>query len=134
MPWRRNWRTTARPGSIFDRLQKFFYGRDKADLAVGFDDNTRAIDAILSGADDETAGLNRLVWIAAAGFLTDSYNLFASNVVLPALTYVYWDTPLKNNQYGFNIATLLGSMIGQVVFGVFVDICKANRYPSLTWS
>lgn len=60
--------------------------------------------------------------VAALGFLTDSYNLFASNVILPALAYVYWNGPSHRQESGFNIATLAGSAVGQVVFGLAVDI------------
>ena len=39
----------------------------------------------------EDSGFNKLIYcVAASGFLTDSYNLFASNVIIPALAYVYW--------------------------------------------
>jgi PHS family inorganic phosphate transporter-like MFS transporter len=71
----------------------------------------------------EDSRFNKLVFaVAASGFLTDSYNLFASNVVLPALAYVYWHGPGHQNELFFNISTLVGSAFGQLVFGVLADI------------
>jgi MFS transporter, PHS family, inorganic phosphate transporter len=71
----------------------------------------------------EGSGFNKLVWaVAASGFLTDSYSLFASNVVLPALAYVYWHNPGHHNELAFNITTLVGSVFGQLVFGILADI------------
>jgi PHS family inorganic phosphate transporter-like MFS transporter len=71
----------------------------------------------------DASGFNWLVFIvAASGFFTDSYNLFASNVILPALTYVYWDgDDQKTTALYFNLATLLASATGQLAFGYFAD-------------
>ena len=60
--------------------------------------------------------------VAASGFFTDSYNLFASNVILPALAYVYWDTATHDKALAFNLATLIASAVGQLVFGVLADL------------
>lgn len=60
--------------------------------------------------------------VAASGFFTDSYNLFSSNVVLPALAFVYWDGPNHDKALAFNLATLGASALGQLVFGVFADM------------
>ncbi|CAK3954423.1 Repressible high-affinity phosphate permease [Lecanosticta acicola] len=61
--------------------------------------------------------------VAGSGFFTDSYNLFASNVILPALGYVYWaDDENHNKASAFNLATLGASAVGQLVFGIFADI------------
>jgi len=72
--------------------------------------------------------------VTASGFLTDSYNLFASNVLLPSLAFVYFSKPLINGQpapsttpnsqpeeLAINAITLAGSAVGQVFFGVFAD-------------
>lgn len=71
----------------------------------------------------DQSGFNWLVFIvAASGFFTDSYNLFASNVILPALAYVYWDdTNHDRIILAFNLTTLSASAIGQFLFGILAD-------------
>ncbi|KAK6420652.1 hypothetical protein LTR81_006388 [Elasticomyces elasticus] len=59
--------------------------------------------------------------VAASGFLTDSYNLFASNVILPCLTFVYWNTCGHTKEIWINITTLFGSAVGMLVFGYLAD-------------
>ncbi|KAK0640297.1 Repressible high-affinity phosphate permease [Lasiodiplodia hormozganensis] len=66
---------------------------------------------------------NWLVWaVAASGFVTDSYNLFTFNVIINALYFVYWpgedDT---QKEFLINMTTLVGSIVGQIVFGIFAD-------------
>ncbi|EME77811.1 uncharacterized protein MYCFIDRAFT_57367 [Pseudocercospora fijiensis CIRAD86] len=91
----------------------------------------------------EESGFNWLVFmVAASGFFTDSYcsfpevvesrrrrrsrrkqyNLFASNVILPALAFVYWDGTPHNQALAFNLATLVASAVGQLVFGIVADL------------
>lgn len=71
----------------------------------------------------DQSGFNWLVFIvAASGFFTDSYNLFASNVILPALAYVYWDdTNHDRIILAFNLGTLCASAFGQAAFGILAD-------------
>jgi PHS family inorganic phosphate transporter-like MFS transporter len=71
----------------------------------------------------DASGFNWLVFIvAASGFFTDSYNLFASNVILPAITHVYWNgDEHKSTALHFNLATLLASALGQLAFGYLAD-------------
>jgi MFS transporter, PHS family, inorganic phosphate transporter len=48
--------------------------------------------------------------------------LFASNIALPMLAYVYWPDDDNNMKLTFiNIATLAGTMAGQVAFGILGD-------------
>lgn len=48
--------------------------------------------------------------------------LFASNVVLPMLCYVYWTTDIHpDHETAINSATLAGCIVGQVVFGMLAD-------------
>lgn len=63
-----------------------------------------------------------VVLVAGIGFFLDGYTLFVSNIVLPMISYVYWenDTTSQRSHY-VNIATLTGTMVGQVVFGFFAD-------------
>ncbi|KAF7548367.1 hypothetical protein G7Z17_g7104 [Cylindrodendrum hubeiense] len=65
---------------------------------------------------------NLRIWgVAASGFLTDSYNLFSTNVILASIAFVYW--PEGPDWYGLliNLFTLFGSVIGQLLFGYLAD-------------
>ena len=87
----------------------------------------------------DKAGFQWLVVVVAGiGFFTDAYvvsavfehldsakhpQLFASNVVLPMLAYVYWNTdvdPAKDT--AINSVTLAGCIFGQLLFGVMGDV------------
>ncbi|GLI80015.1 hypothetical protein PoHVEF18_008363 [Penicillium ochrochloron] len=60
--------------------------------------------------------------VAASGFLTDSYSLFATNVILPLLAFLYWpDRADKLPELYINVATLAGSVVGQLLFGWLTD-------------
>ena len=59
-------------------------------------------------------------WVSASGFFTTSYSIFATNVINPALAYVYPDCAVNQNLI-INITTLTGTMIGMVVFGYWAD-------------
>lgn len=64
---------------------------------------------------------NLRIWgVAASGFLTDSYNLFASNVILSTVSFVYFP---HDRWCGLviNLFTLLGSVVGQLLFGYLAD-------------
>jgi MFS transporter, PHS family, inorganic phosphate transporter len=73
------------------------------------------------------------VWaVASSGFFTDSYNLFAANVILPSLGYIYW-TGVVNDlpELKINVSTLLGSLVGMLVFGVLADIYGRRKLYGL---
>lgn len=73
--------------------------------------------AIESGGNDFL-----VVLVAGIGFFTDSYILFASNVILPMLGYVYWnDSTQPTHETAINSATLAGCMLGMVIFGIAGD-------------
>lgn len=77
----------------------------------------------------DSYGFNWQVWaVAASGFFTDSYNLFATNVILPALAYVYWPNDTQfDHETVINVVSLAGSIIGQIVFGVLADLCGRQK-------
>ena len=51
-----------------------------------------------------------------------SPQLFASNMAFPMLSYAYWrDDPSSMKLTNINIATLAGTMLGQVLFGYLAD-------------
>jgi MFS transporter, PHS family, inorganic phosphate transporter len=68
----------------------------------------------------------RLWAVAASGFLTGSYNLFATNVVYSSIAFVYfpdsrWPSLVMNG------CTLFGSVIGQLLFGFLADVFGRSR-------
>ncbi|KAK0706306.1 major facilitator superfamily domain-containing protein [Lasiosphaeria miniovina] len=89
------------PESLTTRLQKRRFIR-------------RAIDA---------HGFRWLVYaVAASGFLTDSWNLFATNAILPSLAFVYWPEETSGwRESLINCMTLGGSAVGQLLFGYLAD-------------
>lgn len=63
--------------------------------------------------------------VAASGFLTDSYLLFVTNTVIPSIIFVYYPNDLKRArtfETWINLSTLIGSIIGQLLFGLVADI------------
>lgn len=62
-------------------------------------------------------------WVAASGFFTTSYSIFAINVIGPSLSYVYPDCGLggSTNSLVINITTLTGTMVGMLLFGHLAD-------------
>ncbi|TLS27638.1 hypothetical protein PpBr36_05216, partial [Pyricularia pennisetigena] len=63
----------------------------------------------------------RVFIITASGFLTDSYNLFATNVILTSINFVYFPNTTAPIGLIINLFTLLGSVIGQLLFGFLAD-------------
>ena len=61
--------------------------------------------------------------MAASGFFTTSYCIFSTNVVAPALSFVY---PLQGDctskqPFIVNLTTLAGTMVGMILFGHLAD-------------
>ncbi|KDN68688.1 putative phosphate transporter [Colletotrichum sublineola] len=72
---------------------------------------------------------NLRIWgVAASGYLADSYNLFSTNVILASIAFVYWPSPGARWQgLLINFFTLLGSVIGQLLFGFLADFYGRTR-------
>ncbi|KAK5071786.1 hypothetical protein LTR64_004437 [Lithohypha guttulata] len=63
-----------------------------------------------------------VVLVSGVGFFLDGFTLFASNIVTPMIAYVYWRDDLSNRRnVHINLATLSGTMLGQVIFGFLAD-------------
>ncbi|KAI1780297.1 MFS general substrate transporter [Hypoxylon cercidicola] len=62
-------------------------------------------------------------WVAASGFFTTSYSIFAVNVISPSLSYVYPECGLggSTNSFVINLTTLTGTMVGMLLFGHLAD-------------
>ena len=84
-------------------------------------DIERARNWVLAYIDQQ--GFDKQVFlVAASGFLTDSYALFATNVILPSLAYIYWPDATDNHpELTINCVTLTGSACGQAFFGYLAD-------------
>ncbi|KAG7665443.1 PHO84 [[Candida] subhashii] len=65
----------------------------------------------------------KMILIAGVGFMTDSYDIFAINLGVSMLQYVYWNgtMPASTNTL-LKISTSVGTVIGQVGFGTVADI------------
>lgn len=66
------------------------------------------------------------IGLGDGSIMTNAYisspQLFASNMAFPMLSYVYWrDDPSSMKLTNINIATLAGTMLGQVLFGYLAD-------------
>lgn len=70
----------------------------------------------------------RIFVVAASGFLADSYAIFSTNVVSPALAYIYWQNDTNGTKgLVINVVTLFGSCIGMVSFGLLADLFGRKR-------
>ncbi|KAG6006315.1 hypothetical protein E4U43_000456 [Claviceps pusilla] len=71
---------------------------------------------------------NFRIWgVAASGFLTDSYNLFSTNVILASVAFVYYPHGGQWPSLLVNLFTLLGSVLGQLLFGFLADYFGRTR-------
>lgn len=83
----------------------------------------------------------RAVVVAGIGFFTDSYDIFAINLVTSTLGMVYWQgDPIPGSRYGGNYgkmpsqvntaikaATSGGAVIGQLGFGWLADVVGRRK-------
>ncbi|KAI0884550.1 MFS general substrate transporter [Annulohypoxylon maeteangense] len=97
-------------------------GRVADEIECDLHDPERAVQSVI-----DYPGLDKFQWkvwwVAASGFFTTSYSIFAVNVISPALSYVYpecthsWST----NSLVINLTTLTGTMFGMLIFGHLAD-------------
>ncbi|KAF7375040.1 Inorganic phosphate transporter [Mycena sanguinolenta] len=76
----------------------------------------------------------KVCMVAGVGFFTDAYDIFAINIAAQMLGYVYGKqipgTPAKlnaNQDLGVKVATPVGTLCGQLVFGWLADILGRKR-------
>ncbi|KAF8180021.1 major facilitator superfamily domain-containing protein [Mycena galopus ATCC 62051] len=81
----------------------------------------------------------KVCFVAGVGFFTDSYDIFAINLAVIMLGYVYGNTPdqncrpalSKHQSLGLKIATPVGNLFGQLFFGWLADIVGRRRMYGL---
>ncbi|ODQ78096.1 hypothetical protein BABINDRAFT_66181 [Babjeviella inositovora NRRL Y-12698] len=66
----------------------------------------------------------RAIVVAGVGFLTDSYDIFAINLSVSMMGYVYWggNMPASTSTL-LKVSTSIGTVIGQLGFGFLADYC-----------
>jgi PHS family inorganic phosphate transporter-like MFS transporter len=67
--------------------------------------------------------------VAGAGFLTDSYDVFAINIGATMIGYVYGNggTLNANQDLGIKVATPIGTLCGQLLFGWLADVLGRKK-------
>jgi len=68
--------------------------------------------------------------VAGVGFFTDAYDIFAINIAATMIGYVYGHTSnqLSTNQsLGVKVATPVGNLVGQLLFGWLADVIGRKR-------
>jgi PHS family inorganic phosphate transporter-like MFS transporter len=117
--------------SFFGKIRQLWRGVDVSDtyafLQIGKHD-FEPIRSMVLGIVESSHFSKRILFVAASGFFTGGYTIFSTNVVAPALAYVYWpDHRNGDRSLGINIATLIGSCFGMVLFGYLADCFGRKR-------
>ncbi|CAI5756863.1 unnamed protein product [Candida verbasci] len=64
----------------------------------------------------------KMIMIAGVGFMTDSYDIFAINLGIQMLAYVFWRGKIPDSTSTLiKISTSVGTVIGQISFGAIAD-------------
>ncbi|KAF9067252.1 phosphate transporter [Rhodocollybia butyracea] len=69
----------------------------------------------------------KVCFTAGVGFFTDAYDIFAINIASTMLGYVYGATLTSNASLGVKVATPVGTLIGQLLFGWLADIVGRKK-------
>ncbi|CAK9435494.1 uncharacterized protein LODBEIA_P02210 [Lodderomyces beijingensis] len=70
----------------------------------------------------------KMIMIAGVGFMTDSYDIFAINLSINMLQYVYWKGTIPSSTTTLiKVATSVGTVVGQVGFGSIADLVGRKK-------
>ena len=70
----------------------------------------------------------RTILIAGVGFMTDSYDIFAINLGISMMSYVFWDGNMPSaTSTLLKVSTSVGTVIGQFSFGLAADILGRKK-------
>ncbi|KIP08236.1 hypothetical protein PHLGIDRAFT_117441 [Phlebiopsis gigantea 11061_1 CR5-6] len=71
----------------------------------------------------------KVCMVAGVGFFTDAYDIFAINIASTMLGYVYGKGQVlsTNQDLGVKVATPIGNLIGQLLFGWLADVVGRKR-------
>lgn len=65
----------------------------------------------------------RSILVAGVGFLTDSYDIFAINLGISMMSYVYWSGDMPESTVTLlKVSTSVGTVFGQLGFGILADV------------
>ena len=71
----------------------------------------------------------KVALVAGVGFFTDAYDIFAINIASSMLGYVY--NPKQklsaHQDLGIKVATPVGTLVGQLLFGWLADVVGRKR-------
>lgn len=74
----------------------------------------------------------RTIMVAGVGFLTDSYDIFAINLGISMMSYVFWQGNMPSSTTTLlKVSTSVGTVIGQVGFGTLADVFGRKKIYGL---
>ncbi|KLO17236.1 phosphate permease [Schizopora paradoxa] len=106
------------------------HGSDPKNVAYTLDQRRRAALAEVDNASFSWFHV-KVALVASVGFFTDAYDIFAINIASTMLGYVYsshhGSSLASNLDLGVKIATPVGTLCGQLLFGWLADIVGRKR-------
>ncbi|KAI0035407.1 phosphate permease [Vararia minispora EC-137] len=100
-----------------------------SDSQMDLDERRRAALAEIDNAKFSSFHV-KICAVAGVGFFTDAYDIFSISIVATMLGYVYnkGQTSLGTNQdLGVKVATPLGNLVGQLLFGWLADVLGRKK-------
>ncbi|VDB94292.1 unnamed protein product [Peniophora sp. CBMAI 1063] len=108
---------------------------DENDASIDLNERRRAALAEIDNAKFSWFYV-KVVCVAGVGFFTDAYDIFSISIVATMLGIVYNDALMKfdanptlavNQDLGIKVATPIGNIVGQLLFGWLADVVGRKR-------